>query len=111
MQGIAGLLPLILIFGLFYLMLIRPQRRRAQQHQSLVNALEPGDEVVTIGGLYGTVTSLDDDDVELEVSPGTTLRFVKSAVARKVTEDVADEDDYDYDESLADEGDDEEGRA
>jgi preprotein translocase subunit YajC len=110
-QGIAGLLPLILIFGLFYLMLIRPQRRRAQQHQSLVNALEPGDEVVTIGGLYGTVTSLDDDDVELEVSPGTTLRFVKSAVARKVTEDVADEDDYDYDESLADEGDDEEGRA
>ena len=108
MQGIAGLLPLILIFGLFYLMLIRPQRRRAQQHQSLVNALEPGDEVVTIGGLYGTVASLTDDDVELEVSPGTTLRFVKSAIARKVIEEAADENEYD--ESFADDQDEQEGQ-
>jgi preprotein translocase subunit YajC len=81
----SGLIFLILMMVIFYFMLIRPQKRRAQQHRDLVQSLSLGDEVVTIGGLLGTVARLEDEAIELEVSPGTRLRFLKSAVARKVT--------------------------
>lgn len=81
----SGLIFLILMMVIFYFMLIRPQKRRAQQHRDLVQSLALGDEVVTIGGLLGTVARLEDEAIELEVSPGTRLRFLKSAVARKVT--------------------------
>ena len=90
MQGnpLSSLFFLVLLFVIFYFMLIRPQRRRAQQHQRLLESLEPGDEVVTIGGLYGTITSMGEEDVELEVAPGTTMRFLKSAVARRIMESL-----------------------
>ena len=81
---------LILMMVVFYFMLIRPQKRRADQHRNLIRSLEVGDDVVTIGGLYGTVRHLGDDDVELEVSPGTRLRFVKTAVARRVSDEATD---------------------
>ncbi|MFN2388744.1 MAG: preprotein translocase subunit YajC, partial [Actinomycetota bacterium] len=77
----------LLLFGVMYVMLIRPQKKRMQQHQQLVASVGLGDEVVTIGGLYGTVAALRDDEIELEVSPGTKVRLVKSAIARKVTHD------------------------
>jgi preprotein translocase subunit YajC len=73
---------------IFYFMLIRPQKRRAEQHRNLVGSLSVGDEIVTIGGLYGTVKRLRDDEIDLEVAPGTTLRVLKSAVARRVTEEA-----------------------
>ena len=76
---------LVLMMGIFYFMLIRPQKRRAQQHRDLIGSLEVGDEVVTIGGMHGRVARLGDDDVELEVAPGTTVRFLRTAVARRVT--------------------------
>jgi preprotein translocase subunit YajC len=87
----SGLIFLILMMVIFYFMLIRPQKRRAQQHRDLVGSLEVGDEVVTIGGLHGTVTRLGDDDLEIEAAPGVNLRFLKTAVARRVREDVAPE--------------------
>jgi preprotein translocase subunit YajC len=76
-----------LLIGVFYFMLIRPQKKRAEQHRSLIESVGVGDEVVTIGGLHGRVTRVGDDDFELEAAPGTNLRFVKTAIARKVTED------------------------
>jgi preprotein translocase subunit YajC len=88
----SGLIFLVLMMVIFYFMLIRPQKRRAQQHRTLIENLGVGDEVVTIGGLHGTVARLDDDDVELEVSPGTRLRFVKSAIARRVSPEVPETD-------------------
>ncbi|MGH2826703.1 MAG: preprotein translocase subunit YajC [Actinomycetota bacterium] len=80
-----------LLIGVFYFMLIRPQKKRAQQHRNLVDSIGVGDEIVTIGGLHGRVTRLGEDDFEIEASPGTKLRFVKSAIARKVTEDADEE--------------------
>jgi preprotein translocase subunit YajC len=80
----SSLIFLVFLVAIFYFMLIRPQRRRVQQHKSLMDSLEVGDEIVTIGGLYGTIASLSDDDLELEVAGGTRLRFVKTSVARKV---------------------------
>ena len=82
-----GLVFLVLMMVVFYFMLIRPQKRRADQHRDLVGSLRVGDEIVTIGGLFGTVASMDDEALHLEVAPGTSLRVLKTAVARRVTEE------------------------
>ena len=97
MQGLSSLIFLALLIGIFYFMLIRPQKRQAEQRRQLIESVETGDEVITIGGMHGTVRSLDDDDVELEIAPGIVVTYVKSAVARKVYE----EDDVEDDEALA----------
>lgn len=76
-----------LLFGVFYFMLIRPQKKRAETHRNLIESVEVGDEVVTIGGLHGRVTRVGEDDLDIEAAPGTNLKFVKSAIARKLTED------------------------
>lgn len=75
----------LLLGVLFYFMLIRPQRKRMEQQRKLVANLSPDDEVVTIGGMWGTIRALEDDYVELEASPGTVIRFNKTAIARVVT--------------------------
>ena len=93
MQGAEGLIFLALLIGIFYFMLIRPQKKRVEQHRQLIESVGVGDEVVTIGGIYATVVALGDDEIELEVSPGTRVRFVKSAIARRVTEDLEEEED------------------
>jgi preprotein translocase subunit YajC len=89
----SGLIFLVFMFVIFYFLLIRPQKRRAQQHRDLVQSLEVGDEVVTIGGLHGTVTRLGDEEIELEASPGVNLRFNKTAIARKVSGGVPGDED------------------
>ena len=92
-DGLSSLIFLVILIGLFYFMLIRPQKRRVQQHAELVNSISVGDEVVTIGGMYGTVRAIGDDEIQLEVSSGTTVKFVKSAVSRRLTEDLVQTDD------------------
>ena len=89
---------LALMAGIFYFLLIRPQQRRARQQRDLVQSLDVGDEVVTIGGIHGVIAEVDEDDVLLDVGGGTRIRFVKQAVARKqvleeeeVEEEEADE--------------------
>jgi preprotein translocase subunit YajC len=79
---------LALLIGIFYFMLIRPQRRRVEGHRRLMASLDVGDEVVTIGGIHGRIVRLEDDDAELEVAPGTTLRILKSAIARVTSEEA-----------------------
>jgi preprotein translocase subunit YajC len=79
----AFLISLGLMVAVFYFLLIRPQQRRVRQQRELVNSLGVGDEVITIGGMFGTIKRMNDDEVTLEVSPGTEVRLVKSAVARK----------------------------
>ena len=91
MEVLPQFLFLGLLIGVFYFMLIRPQKKRAEQHRNLIDSVAVGDEIVTIGGLHGRVTRLGDDDLEIEATPGTKLRFVKSAIARKVTEDSDEE--------------------
>lgn len=88
MQGLSTLIFLGLLIAIFYFMLIRPQKKRVEHHRQLVESLTVGDEIVTIGGVHGTVKRLGDEDLELEVAPGTVLRLVKSAVARRVTAEL-----------------------
>ena len=88
MQGFESLIFLGLLIAIFYFMLIRPQRKRVQAHKQLIDSVDVGDEVVTIGGAHGIVRAIGEDEVRLEVAPGTEIRFIKSAIARRVTEDL-----------------------
>jgi preprotein translocase subunit YajC len=87
-EQLPNLLFLVFLLGLFYFMLIRPQRKRVESHRRLLESTRVGDEIVTIGGMHGTVRRLGEDDVEVEIAPGTVVRFVKSAIARRLTDDV-----------------------
>ena len=79
------LFPLIIIGGLFYFLLIMPQRRMRRQQETMRDALSPGDEVRTVGGIYGTVVSVDDDSLMLDIG-GTTIRLASRAVAQILTD-------------------------
>jgi preprotein translocase subunit YajC len=71
---------IILVFVGFYFLMIRPQRRRQQMAQQQQKTLEPGAQVRTTAGMYGTVVEVDGDDVVLEVAPGVDMRFLRRAV-------------------------------
>jgi preprotein translocase subunit YajC len=85
------LISLVLMVGIFYFLLIRPQQRRVRQQRDLVESLSVGDEVVTIGGLFGTILEMDDESVTIDAGGGTRLRYLKQAVARKFVEETEDE--------------------
>jgi len=78
------LLALLVTFGLMWLLLILPQQRRMRQHQAVISSLRPGDEVVTAGGVYGTIASIDEDVLALDVAPGVVLRVLRSAVSSRI---------------------------
>jgi preprotein translocase subunit YajC len=77
-----------LVFVGFYLLAIRPQQRRFRALQQVQTSLVPGRRVMTTAGLYGTVTSVEDDVVGLEVAPGVELRWARAAVARTLDDDA-----------------------
>ncbi len=77
-----SLLPLVVIFILFYFLLIRPQQKRAKQHKEMVTALKKGEEIVTNGGLLGKVTDVDDNFITLEISSGLNVKVQRQSVAQ-----------------------------
>jgi preprotein translocase subunit YajC len=83
MQGIESIVPLILIFGIMYFLLIRPQQKKLKEHQAMVAALRRGDQVITQGGVIGKVTKVKDteSEVEVEIAKGVTVRVVRSTIA------------------------------
>ena len=78
------LLALLITFGLMWVLLILPQQRRMRQHQEVIASLQVGDEVVTAGGIYGTITSVDEDTLAVEVAPGVVLRVLRNAVSQRI---------------------------
>lgn len=76
-----SLAPLFLVFAVFYVLMIRPQQRRAKLLQAAVEAVRKGDTVITAGGVAGKVTKVEDRFVELEVAPGVKVRVVRSTLA------------------------------
>ena len=73
----------------FFFLIVRPQRRRVTQHRAFVSQLQIGDDVVTTGGIYGTVRALRGEAVELEVAPGIVMTFARAAVAQRAYSDTA----------------------
>ena len=80
------LFPLI-VFGLMWVFLVRPQQQRVRRQRELIAALEVGDEVVTAGGMIGRIVALSDEEASIEVSPGVVMRFLRIAVNARVGDD------------------------
>ncbi|MDQ7071719.1 MAG: preprotein translocase subunit YajC [Rhodobacterales bacterium] len=86
MEGIQSFIPLILIFGIMYFLLIRPQQKKLKDHQGMVAALRRGDQVVTQGGLIGKVAKVkDDNEIEVDLADGIRVRVVKSTIAQVIS--------------------------
>jgi len=92
MEGIGAFLPLILIFGVFYILLIRPQQKKVKQHRELLNNLKRGDKIITSGGIIGLITKVNDsrellveisDGVEIKIAPGMVADLYTSPAAPK----------------------------
>ena len=80
-SGFAQFVPLILIFVIFYFFLIRPQQKKIKDHKTMVTALKRGDEVVTSGGLVGTIEKVyDDDKIDLSIADNVTVKVVQSTI-------------------------------
>lgn len=88
MQDLAGLLPFVLIALVFWLLIVRPQRRRAQALAATQSALGLGSEVMLGSGIFGRVASLDDETIQLEVSPGTVIKVSRQAIVRVLDDGV-----------------------
>ena len=71
---------LVVIFGLFYFVMIRPQRKRQKEHEQLTQGLQKGDNVMTAGGIYGRIESISEDSIVIKVESGATLRVAKTSV-------------------------------
>jgi len=75
-------LPLIAIFFVFYFLMIRPQQKKQKEHQAMLNAIQKGDKVQTNGGLWGTVTGVDQSDLTLEIAPQVRVKIGRGFIAR-----------------------------
>ncbi|AWI83262.1 preprotein translocase subunit YajC [Alloyangia pacifica] len=82
-SAVAQFVPLILIFGIMYFLLIRPQQKKVKEHQKMVSALRRGDQIVTQGGLIGKVVKVKEGgEVEVEIAEGVKVRVIQSTVAQ-----------------------------
>ena len=90
-SGGSGFIFIIVIgFLLLYLIVVRPQKRRQSQQQQMLGDLRVGDEVLTAGGIYGTISEVDEDEVTVEIAPDTEVRVARRAIAG-VTREEEDE--------------------
>ena len=80
-QGIAQFIPLILIFVIFYFFLIRPQQKRVKDHKQMVENLKRGDEIITSGGIIGTIDKImEDDRIEVTIGDNTKVQIIRSTI-------------------------------
>ncbi|WP_044894672.1 preprotein translocase subunit YajC [Bacillus alveayuensis] len=86
MQTLMNLLPLILMFVIFYFLLIRPQQKRQRAIQQMQANLKKGDKIITIGGLHGIIDSVDEDKVVIRAGDGSRLTYDRSAVREVVAD-------------------------
>ncbi len=79
--GFGGLVPIILMFVIFYFLLIRPQQKRNKEHKEMINTLKKGDRIITSGGIYGRITGIEDNALQLEIADRVRIKIVRSNVA------------------------------
>ena len=79
-SGLMGYLPFILIIGVFYFLIFRPQQQRAKRQKEMIEALAPGNEVMTAGGMIGRIESVNETAVRLEIAPTVVITLQKSAI-------------------------------
>lgn len=82
--GFTALIPIILMFVIFYFLLIRPQQKRAKEHQQMISNLKKGDRVVTSGGIYGRITNLDEHTATLEIAEKVRIKVTRNSIGSLV---------------------------
>ena len=81
---LVGILPWLLIFVIFYMLMIRPQHKRMKEHAAAIAAVKKGDDVITGGGIRGRITKVTDDEAEVEIAQGVKVKVVKSTLTHVV---------------------------
>jgi len=88
-QGIAQFIPLILIFVIFYFFLIRPQQKRVKEHKFMVESLKRGDEIITSGGIIGTVDRvMEDDTIEVTLAENVKVKIIRSTITSLLKKEI-----------------------
>jgi preprotein translocase subunit YajC len=87
--GFGGLMPLLFIFVFFYFFLLRPQQKKAKEHQNLLKALKKGDRVITSGGIHATVVSVKEKTFEIKVADNVNIQVSKEAVSEALQDENA----------------------
>ena len=75
------LIPFVVIFGIFYLLIIMPARKKQKRHQNMINSLKGGERIITAGGIYGTVTRVMDDRFVIQVDGNTKIEITKGSIS------------------------------
>ena len=83
---LVSMIPFVVIFAIFYLLIIMPARKKQKQHQNMINALKGGERVITSGGIYGTVNRVMDDRFEIQVDANTRIQITKGSISGIVDE-------------------------
>ncbi len=86
-----GLLPIVAFFVVFYLILIVPQKKQRKKHSSMLEALKPGDRVLTNAGIYGTIAKIEENKAVIRVADGVKMEFVKSMIAGLASDPAAEQ--------------------
>jgi preprotein translocase subunit YajC len=92
------LIVLVLGLAVMYVVMIRPQRRRQAQHQTLIDALGLGDDVLTTGGIYGTVTQVEEDDLVVEIADGVAVHMTRRGIAAVLPPEDGEDEDEDFED-------------
>lgn len=87
--GIAGFLPIIILFAIFYFLLIRPQQKKAKEHKGMLNDLKKGNRIITSGGIHGTIISLDDTTVGLEIAEKVKIKIERQNIGALIQDNEA----------------------
>ncbi len=87
--GLAGFLPIIILFAIFYFLLIRPQQKKAKDHKNMITELKKGNRIVTSGGIYGTILSLDETTIGLEIAEKVKIKITRGNVAALISDNEA----------------------
>ncbi|MFP4136501.1 MAG: preprotein translocase subunit YajC [Candidatus Acetothermia bacterium] len=98
--GALSLIILLAVFGgIFYFLLIRPQRKKQKEHENMVSNLKKGDEIITAGGIHGSVTEVLDEDLLIEVEDGTVMKIQQDSIVETKSEDMGSEENDEEDTS------------
>lgn len=85
-----GIIMLVIMFAIFYLLLIRPQQKRAKQHKELVENLKSGDQVITAGGMHGKIVAVQDDIITLEIASNVRIKINRPSIVGTKTDQLED---------------------
>lgn len=88
MQGLlVTMMPMVLIFAIMYFLLIRPQQKKAKEHEALLSQIKSGDRVLTSGGIYGVITGVKDKSLQMKIADGVVIEISRGSVAAVIAKD------------------------